>query len=216
MPTKLTIACLLIAVAAGGCCSSGEGFVRPGFDFSGVRRVAVAEITGVGNEAAKTDIGDLFARELLKRGYEPVERRQIKAVLTEQEFQQTDFTSPVATARLGRVANVDAIIVGNLAVLDEERVSMTAKLLDVEDASILWMGSGSGRTGRTLFTVIGGAFGAAAGWAFGGDPDGKQAGAIGGAVAGGMIGRSLSPERREQARKAIRVIFDSFPPRALR
>jgi len=210
-PLELMLALALLAAAG---CASGESYVQPGYDFGGIKRVAIADVSGwVGGEGARNQISDFFAFELLKHGYEPVERQQVRALLSEQEFQQADFTSREGAARLGRIANVEAVILVNVSRFDDEGISMTAKMIDVEDGSILWVATGSARTGRSALTVLGAGIGAAIGWMAGGDKDTKQAGAVGGAVIGGVGGYSLSPQKEKQTRKAIRDMFKSFPSR---
>ena len=91
-------------------------------------------------------------------------------------------------------------------------MNMTVKMIDVEDGGILWMGSGSGRTGKTLATIFGAAAGAAAGVAVAGDDDEVLGGVIGG-VLGGAAGQALSPQRAVQVQKIIKKICIEMPPR---
>jgi len=215
-PVALGLLCAMVAAAAG--CASGESYVRQGYDFNGLRRIAVTDVqVGSGGEALRNFIGDLFSSELLRKGHNPLERRQVKAILSEQEFQETDFTSPDGAARLGRIRNVDAILVVNVPEFDDESISMTAKLLGVEQADLLWAGSGSGQTGCNVCTVVGAAVGGAVGWLIGGNESGKKATAAGGAVVGGVGGRELSPQKEKLARKVVRKIMRNFPshPRRL-
>ena len=204
---------LLAALLVNGCATgTGESFMRAGYDFSQLNKVAVIEVSGaVRGEGAKNQIGDFLAMELLKKGYTPVERAQVQALLKEQKFQAADVTSDEGAARAGRILNVPAVLLINIPTYREE-MNMTVKMIDVEDGGILWMGSGSGRTGKTLATIFGAAAGAAAGATVAGDDDEVLGGVIGG-VLGGVAGQALSPQRAVQVQKIIKKICIEMPPR---
>jgi outer membrane lipoprotein SlyB len=93
-----------------------------------------------------------------------------------------------------------------------EDINMTAKMIDVEDGSILWMGSGSGTTGRTVSTIVGAAAGAAVG-ALSTGKDEQVLGGVAGAVLGGVAGRALSPQQAQKAQKIIKKICLTMPSR---
>lgn len=206
------VSALLIALMLAGGCSKGESYVRAGYDFAKLNKVAVVEVAGVvEGDAAKNQIADFFGMELLKKGYTPVERAQVQALLKEQEFQVSDVTSPEDAARAGRVLNVPVVLVVNIPKYGEE-MNMTAKMIDVEDAGILWMGSASARTGRTLATILGAAGGAAAGVAVAGEDDKVLGGIIGG-VLGGVAGRALTPQQAEQVQKMAKRMCKNLPPK---
>lgn len=201
---------LLATVLAVGCAKS-EGYVREGFDFSEVQRVAIVDVEGaVRSGAAKNQIADYFAMELLKRGYHPIERKQVKAILSEQEFQAGEFTTAEGAARAGRILNVGAIMVINIPRFEQE-VEITSRLIDVEDGSLLWVGSGSGSTRRTLATIAGGAVGAGVGVLAGGDSSGRVVGGAAGAALGGATAHALSPEKAKIARAVIGRMSESLP-----
>ena len=122
--------------------------------------------------------------------------------MKEQEFQASDITSPENVARAGEILNVDAILVVHIPKFGQE-ISMTAKLLDVENGSILWSAEGSGKVGTFYSTILGAAGGAVAGAAVGGS-DNRAAGAVVGGVVGGVAGHALSPQEADQAKKVIK------------
>ncbi|MHC4478268.1 MAG: hypothetical protein ACYTEL_21730 [Planctomycetota bacterium] len=201
---------LLLAVG----CTSGESDFRAGYDFSGVNRVAIADVFGdVEGEVARNQISDFFVGELLSKGYAPVERAQVQTILEEQQFQASDITTREGVARAGQILNVQAIIVVNVRSSGEE-VTMTAKLTDVQDGSILWMGTGSGSTGKTLATIAGATAGAAAGGAVaGGDSSDKVAGAIVGGILGGVAGQALTPQQAQKTKEIIEQMCKYLPYR---
>jgi outer membrane lipoprotein SlyB len=202
---------LLIAAVAG--CASGESYTLKGFDFSKVEKVAVLEVTGpVATEAARNQLGDFFVMELLKKGYVPVERQQVQAILKEQKFESSGATSDEDAARAGRILNVPAVVIINIPEYGEY-LSMTIKMVETETARIVWMGAGRGSTGRMPLTVGGALLGAAAGAALGGSRAGRVVGGGAGAVGGGLMGEALSPEESRVVQKVITKIASGLPSR---
>ncbi|MHC4574547.1 MAG: glycine zipper 2TM domain-containing protein [Planctomycetota bacterium] len=167
----------------------------------------------VGGEAAKNQIGDFFVGELLKKGYAPVERAQVQSILEEQKFQSSDITTQEGAARAGRILNVPAILVVSVPKFKEE-MSLTAKIVDVEDGSILWLGSGSGSTGKILSTIVGATVGAVVGGVIaGGDSSDQVAGAVAGGVLGGVAGQALSPQKAEKVHEIVKKMCTTLPYR---
>jgi len=194
-------------------CTTAESQAKAGFDFSGLDKVAVVDVIGdIGGETARNQVSDFFVMELLKKGYSAVERAQVQNLLKEQKFQQSEVTTAQSAAQAGKILNVPAVLIVNIPALKEE-MSITAKMINVEDGSILWMASGSGTTGRTLSTVTGAVIGAGAGAAAAGE-DEETVGAIAGGVLGGVAGRALSPQTAEKAKEIIKKMCQSLPYRA--
>lgn len=209
----VSVSILLTALILASGCSKGESYVRAGYDFSKLTKVAVVDVAGVvEGDAAKNQIADFFGMELLKKGYTVVERAQVQTLLDEQEFQASNLTGTVDAAKAGRILNIPVVLVVNIPQYNEE-MSMTAKMIDVEDASILWMGTASGTTGKTLGTIFGAAAGAAAGVAVGSDSGEELAGGIIGGVLGGVAGRALSPQQAEHLQKMAKKMCKDLPMR---
>lgn len=203
-----TLAALALLLAG---CSDGESYSRPGYDFAAVEKVAVIEVTGtIGSEAAKNQISDYFVMELLKKGYSPVERRQIQALVAEQDMQASDITTAEGAARAGRILNMPVVFIINIPSFAED-IEMTAKMIDVEDGSILWMGTGTGSTGKTLGTIAGAAAGAVVGSQL--SDDHRTGAAIGGAVLGGVAGNALAPQTAKLVKDIIAKMCQSMPSR---
>jgi uncharacterized protein YcfJ len=209
------ICTLLAALIVGGCATGkGESYVRAGYNFGALEKVAVVEVSGqVAGDAAKNQIAHFFVEELLKRGYTPVERVEVQALLDEQDFQASDITSNEGAAQVGKIMNVPAVILVNIPTY-KENISMTVKMIDVEDGSVLWAGSGSGSTGKTGSTILGAVAGAVAGAVVaGGDTDDRVLGGVIGGVAGGVAGRALTPQQAEQVKKIIAKVCEKMPSR---
>lgn len=206
--------CVLLAtMIVGGCASSkGESYSLVGFNFAELDKVAILEVDGaVRGDTVKNQIGTFFEIELIKRGYSPIARSEIQGLLKELEFQASDITSATGAAAAGKVLNVPAVMIINIPKYKEE-MTMTAKLINVEDARILWIGTGSGTTGKTFATIFGAVAGAAVGVAVAGEGD-QFAGGLIGAVVGGVAGQALSPQQSEQVKKVIAKVCESMPER---
>lgn len=95
----LTICAVLVALIANGCAShKEESFYRAGYDFSKVDKVAIVAVEGALNsETSKNQIAEFFAMELLKRGYSPVGRNQLKGLLSEEQLESIDLTTVEGT-----------------------------------------------------------------------------------------------------------------------
>ncbi|MHC4713186.1 MAG: CsgG/HfaB family protein [Planctomycetota bacterium] len=206
----ILISAAFVALTVG--CTTGESYTAADFDFGTMSRIAIVEVESViRSEVAENQISDFFVMELLKKGYTPIERQQVQAILAEQKFQAGDLTTSEGAAQAGRILNVPAVMVVNIPEWGEN-ISMTAKIINVEDASIVWIGSGKGGSKRGLGTLLGAAIGAGAGAAVGGSGN-EGTGAVIGGVVGGAAGYMLSPEESEAAQKIIRKVTESLPPR---
>lgn len=206
---------LAFSMCVGGCASSeGESYALAGYDFGRLDRVAIVEVTGrVYGDAVKNQIGNMFVMELMKRGYGVVERTEVQAVLKEQEFQASDITSDQDAARAGQILNVPAVILVSIPKY-KEKMEMSAKMIEVETGTVLWIGNGAGSTGKTLATIGGAIAGAAIGATVaGGDSSDRVAGGVIGGVAGGVAGYALSPDQVKQVRKVVKDTCEDMPYR---
>ena len=96
-------------------CSSGSSFVRPGYNFNQVGRVAVLISMNAGNPAQQQEVADLFAMQILKKGYDVVDRANLADLTNEAMFQnESGITSPEGRAKLA-IHNVSAVIVVNVS-----------------------------------------------------------------------------------------------------
>lgn len=213
---RIAIALILLSVVfvVGGC-SSGEGTFLEGYDFASVDKIAVVDVIGdTKSEAVKTQIANFFEMELLGKGYSPVERAQVQVLLEEQDFQASGITPEESAVKAGRILNVPVVMLINIPKFGED-INMTAKMLDVEDGKVLWIGNGTAKTGKIFSTVIGAAAGAAAGAVIGDKTgsDNTTTGAVIGGVLGGAAGYALSPQDAERARKTVKKMCKELPAR---
>ena len=207
---KIVVNVLIIAVLFIGGCSSGraESHSRAGYNFSMIDKVAIVAVEGaVKSEPAKNQIADLFAMEFLKKGYAPKEQASVKAFLEEQGFQASDLTTEAGAAEAGKILNVPAVLIISIPHFGDE-IAMTAKLVDIQDGSILWLGSGSRKTGG--FLGLGSLWGAGAGVSSGED---ELFGGVAGGVLGGVADSALSPQETQQAHRIIKRMCRTLPSR---
>jgi hypothetical protein len=213
---SLCMISVLAACMLAGCASErGESVQMPGFDFSSISKVAVLDPSGdIYGETVKNQIADFFIMELMSKGYRCIARTEMKKLLDEQDFQSSDVTSDSDVAKIGGILNVPVVMLVNIPKF-EQKMTVTAKLVQVETGDILWLGEGSGSTGKTLSTIAGAALGAAAGAVVaGGDSSDRVVGGVIGGVVGGVAGNALSPEQEAQFRKIIKKkVCKDLPPR---
>ena len=154
---KIVLNILLIAVLlVVGCRSQQKSSFQTGYDFSTVNKVAIVSVEGaVPGELAKDEIADFFAIELLERGYAPIGRAQVRALLAEQETEDeiTDLTTPEGAVAAGLALDVPAVLTIRIPHFGEE-VSITATMIDVKDSGILWLATCKGRDGGGLFSIF--------------------------------------------------------------
>jgi len=206
---KIVVYMLVIAILFAGGCSSGRGqsFSRVGYNFSTIDKVAIVAVEGtLRSELAKNQIADLFAMELLKKGYAPKERASVAALLRKEGYQASDLISEAGAAEAGKILNVPAVLIINVPHFGDE-IFISAKMVDIEDGSILWLGSGTGKTGG-----LGSLWGAGASVS---SEEDELFGGIG--IAGGVLGGAedlpLSPQEIERAQRIIRRMCRTLPSR---
>lgn len=211
----LLVLCTVAAIIfASGCASTDvAGNSKLGFNFSAIDKVAVVAIEGaLESEAAKQQLTDMMNQQLLAKGYSPVERQQMLAVMQERDFQTTSITG---AAELGKVLNVGAVIIANIPNY-KDQMSMSTKMVSVTDNSILWTANGTGDTGKGATQLLSGLGGALGGGLIGGAAGGRTGavvGGLGGGALGAVGGATLSPQKEKQARELITQLFSSLPPR---
>jgi hypothetical protein len=201
---KIIVSILAIAILVfGGCRSPQESSAAIDYDFSTLDKIAIVAVEGaVTSEAAKDQIADFFAIELLKQGYTPVGRSQVRAQLVGQESESKDLTTTETAVEVGLILDVPAVLTINIPHFGEE-IAITAKMINVEDnGSTLWLANGLGKGKRTLSNMFG------LGTGGGNDP-------LMGSVMGGPIGappaQPLSPDEADKAQRIIKRMCRSLP-----
>lgn len=207
----------LLVIIMGCSSGGGESSFRVGYDFGALDKVAIVAVEGsVKSELARDQVADIFAMELLKKGYAPVGRAQVKALLKERELESTGLTTVEAATETGLILNVPVVLVVNIPHFGKE-TSMTAKMINVEDGSIIWMGRGSSKT-KGVLASISGLFkleevdAGDAGTGISSQED-EVLGGVAGDVLGGPVGGVLSPQEAKKAQDIIETMCKSLPAR---
>ena len=200
---KIVINILIIALLFISGCAAGraESHFRAGYNFSMLDSVAVVAVEGaLQSEAAKNQIAEYFEMELLKKGYAPKEWSNVAAALKEREVQASDLSTEEGVAEAGEIVNVPAIMIVNVPHFGDE-IFITAKMVDVADGSVLWIGSGASKT-RGLFD-------------FGGRSQENElfGGVPGGVMGGGVAAYALSPQEADKVQRLIKRMCKTLPSR---
>lgn len=163
MIKKNTIAFLAVSAFLFACVGpSVREFTRTDVELSQYSQLAVMEFTAPGNDSSVgCAVADLFSAELLRQGFDVIERDKVRAVLEEQAFCLTGALSEREAAKIGQILGVKAIVTGSVgqwkeSVMETKRccligstlkkhsaAGLTVKLLDVSDARTLWTASGN-------------------------------------------------------------------------
>jgi len=207
---------LSVLAAVAGCGkTTAESQAVAGYDFGRIDKIAIVDVSGrVYNEAVKNRISNLFTMALMRKGYTFIDRKDTKVILKEQQFQASDMTTKEGAARAGRLLNVPALMMIEIPRYSGGKIDMMAKLIDVEDGTILWLGDGTANTNKGLSTLLGVAAGAALGAAVGGHDAGDRViGGVIGGVAGGVAGNVLAPEEEDLIKKVITKVVADLPSR---
>lgn len=96
-----------------------RGFGRTGGDFGG------------------ETLADMYGSELMKIGYDVIERQRLSAVVEELELQMSGLVNPKSTSKVGRILGVQGMVFGTAAG-QPGAWTCTSRLVDVETGSIVW------------------------------------------------------------------------------
>lgn len=108
---------LLFAAATSGCVTADA--INRNYDLSRVRRIGVLAFDYGRHEPFGAE--DIFAKHLLERGYQVVERARLEAILKEQRLNASGLLAPGTAKGLGRMLGVDALVLGQVTTFEPER-----------------------------------------------------------------------------------------------
>lgn len=194
---KKVITILAVVVLIAGCRSTSakKSSFRTGYDFTEVTKVAIVSVEGVvPSQLAMDQIADFFAIELLEHGYAPMGRAQVRALLAAEDVDVEDLTTPEGAVEAGLILDVPAVLTIRIPHFGDE-ISITGIMIDVEDRSMLWIATGSGR-GAGGFSMFGSR-------SRGGDDE-----ALLGPIMGDVLGDTGEPLSTADAERAQRIIRD--------
>ena len=145
---------LLLALVVGlvGCSSyydtPANSYLRVGYDFSQVDQVGIVSVFGaVQSNVIRTQIEDAFTAQMLQKGYAPVVSEFLTRQLVQIQFDATNSDGTnmhpdVFAIEAGRALAYSTMLIVNIPNFGDE-ISVTAKLLDSESGSVIWIGQNS-------------------------------------------------------------------------
>lgn len=106
---------------------------------SGGRRVAVLAFHGIGGREAAGGriVAERLIGRLLNGGLEVVERALLDAVMREQRLEVSGIVDSQSVRELGRVLDVDALVVGTVAPLKNGGAEINARVISVGSARVI-------------------------------------------------------------------------------
>jgi len=82
-------------------------------------------------------LADMYSSELLKIGYDVIERTRLTAVINELQLQMTGLVNPATSSKVGNILGVQAMVFGTAAG-KPGAWTCTSRLVDVETGSLIW------------------------------------------------------------------------------
>jgi TolB-like protein len=94
------------------------------------------------NKGASNDLGEIILDKLItalfnQNRFKVIERSQLDKILIEQELGQSGVLDASTAAELGKGIGVDAIIIGSVAATRSGSISIDARAIDTESATII-------------------------------------------------------------------------------
>jgi curli biogenesis system outer membrane secretion channel CsgG len=120
--------------------------VSPNFNFNKHKKLAVMPFKGKAYDPARApyfvveeQISDMFATRLMGVGFSIVERTQLERILSEQKLSTSGLLSQSDINKIGKLMNVDMLVMGNLDKNSFNTLYQTAtvKFIDIETGEVL-------------------------------------------------------------------------------
>jgi len=117
--------------------------------------IAVAEFSAQGVSASDAAvIADILRNELVKTGgFKVIEKQNMERILAEQAFQQSGCTTEECAVRLGKLLNIQRIIVGSFGKLMDKYL-VNLRVVSVETGEIIFGDSVGGRSVEEMETGL--------------------------------------------------------------
>jgi len=144
-------------------CAVRDYYVKPGIDFSRFRRAAVLPLAPppeVGKDQTgglSEGVSDIIGTQLLKRGWDLVERTRIKSIFEERSLELTQLPIGKNLVEIQNILNVDCFVTGAITewrspVRGRVRgaIGLTVKIYDARTGELVWSGSGSRNISSTF------------------------------------------------------------------
>lgn len=160
--TRKRLLCLpvLLSVIVLGC-ATAQVYMKPGINFSQYKRIAVLRFDSSFSSAVGQEVSDTIGLEFSRKGYNVIERSQLKAIIAEEQLEQYGLTEPNKIEL--RLAGINAIVVGSISrydcfahqqlipfmgtiiplITNNCHVSLSCKMLDVDTGELIWAANGA-------------------------------------------------------------------------
>lgn len=136
----VTAAAVLFSLgAATGCRSSIDIVISRHVDPDNIRRIAIFKMDRLSYRDGDK-ISDLLTHELLRLGYDVVERTEIEKLIKEQKLGASGFVDPDQAVAIGKMAGADSIVIGSGALEDRNGDVLkyfTVKIIDLKSGSVV-------------------------------------------------------------------------------
>jgi curli biogenesis system outer membrane secretion channel CsgG len=153
---KIGLSLLLAVSVFAASCGAPSIVLKQNYDFTKIKKVAVLGFNDAAyypNSGAM--VSELFIKYLLGSGYNVIERTQLDAILKEYQLSSQGITDPAEAKRLGKIAGVDALVIGSIPYVVPERsfydngemryvaaqVGVTFRMISVETGEVIAAGS---------------------------------------------------------------------------
>ncbi len=118
---------VFLVILCVGCATRPEiitdGYLRPGIDFNKYERIAVTGFTDAPDAPnSGKEIADIVGLEMLKRGYNILERNQVELILHEQRLGLSGVLDSQTVNEIGKILGVQAIITGTVGTYHREKI----------------------------------------------------------------------------------------------
>jgi TolB-like protein len=104
-------------------------------------RIAVLPFQVIGGKGSSSGriVSERLMGPLMAEGsVEVVERTMLDGVMREQQLQFSGVADARSVKELGKILNVDALVMGTVIALKDDRVEINARLIDAETAKVLF------------------------------------------------------------------------------
>ena len=169
---RLLITLVAITISASLCgCRSAESYHQAGYDFYSIDKIAIVDITGaVSGQAVKNQIADFFVMELIDKGYSTLGRSQSQAALEDSELSPETVTLSRNVTEAAQVLDASVLLFVHIPEFEDE-ITISAKIADAKDETIIWIGTGQAKSAKSLSTITKDTTGAIVGVFSWGDKD---------------------------------------------
>jgi hypothetical protein len=139
---------LALLVGLVGCAdyyttTPANSYLRVGYDLSQVDQVGMVSVFGaVQSGIIRKQIENAFTAQILQKGYAPVVSEFLTRQLVQIQFDGGGMSPEVFAIEAGRALEYSTMLIVNVPNFSDE-ISVTAKLIDVESNSVIWIGQNS-------------------------------------------------------------------------